>query len=156
MPLSTPAGTLTVSVRRARTRPSPLHSPHGCSMTEPRPPQRGQARVVMTWPRNERATRCTVIVDGTSDGRVEFARAAAAIPADVAIDERSIDDALYAPADAEPDLILVLGPHARLPPSLVWELAYAELVYSDAAFGDLGPAATLRPVPVPVWRWGPG
>ena len=59
MPLSTPAGTLTVSVRRARTRPSPLHSPQGCSMTEPRPPQRGQARVVMTWPRNERCTCCT-------------------------------------------------------------------------------------------------
>ena len=59
MPLSTPAGTFTVRVRRARTRPSPLHSPHGCSMTEPSPPQRGQARVVMTWPRNERCTCCT-------------------------------------------------------------------------------------------------
>ena len=28
-------------------------------MTEPRPAQRGQARVVMTWPRNERCTDCT-------------------------------------------------------------------------------------------------
>ena len=33
----------------------------------------------------------------------------------------------------------MLGPHARLPPSLVWELAYGELVYSDAAVRrDLG------------------
>jgi undecaprenyl diphosphate synthase len=38
---------------------------------------------------------------------------------------------LYKPADVEPDLIVVLGPHDRLPPSLVWELAYGELVFID-------------------------
>ncbi len=35
------------------------------------------------------------------------------------------------PADVEPDLIVVLGPHDHLPPSLVWELAYGELVFVD-------------------------
>lgn len=89
------------------------------------------------WTHVAAGERCTVIVDATSDGRVEFARAAAAIPSDVAIDEDTIDAVLYAPADAEPDLILILGPLNRLPPSLVWELAYAELVYSDAPFADL-------------------
>ena len=59
MPSSTPAGTLTVSVRRARTRPSPEHSPQGCSMIDPSPEQRGQVRVVMTWPRKDRCTCCT-------------------------------------------------------------------------------------------------
>ena len=85
------------------------------------------------WTRASADGRCTVIVDGTSDGRVEFARAAATIPADAIVDEKRIDAALYAPATAEPDLILILGPHDRLPPSLVWELAYAELVYSDTS-----------------------
>ena len=56
MPSSTPAGIFTVRVRRARTRPSPPHSGQGCSMTVPVPVQRGQVRVVMTWPRNERWT----------------------------------------------------------------------------------------------------
>ena len=75
--------------------------------------------------------QCTVIVDSTADGRVAFARAAASIPANRPIDEQSIAAALYAPADAEPDLIVIVGPHDRLPASLVWELAYGELVYVD-------------------------
>ena len=35
VPVSTPAGIFTVSVRRVRTRPSPEHSGHGCGMSEP-------------------------------------------------------------------------------------------------------------------------
>ena len=90
--------------------------------------------------------RCTVIVDSTADGRDGFATAAASIPAGVPIDEQAIARALYAPADAEPDLIVIVGPHDRLPASLVWELAYGELVYVDApsfhelSAGDLSAA----------------
>ena len=81
---------------------------------------------------------CTVIVDSTADGRVAFARAASSIAADRPIDESAIASALYAPADSEPDLIVIVGPHDRLPSSLVWELAYGELVYVDApSFTDL-------------------
>lgn len=76
--------------------------------------------------------QCTVIVDSTADGRVAFAAAAASIPADQPIDEQAIARALYAPADAEPDLIVIVGPSDHLPSSLVWELAYGELVYVDA------------------------
>ena len=47
----------------------------------------------------------------------------------VAVDEKAVAGVLYAPADVEPDLVLVLGPPTRLPPSLVWELAYGELVF---------------------------
>ena len=47
------------------------------------------------------------------------------------VDEQAIARQLYAPADVEPDLIVILGPHDRLPPSLVWELAYGELVFVD-------------------------
>ena len=45
------------------------------------------------------------------------------------VNEAAVAAALYEPADGEPDLVVVLGPHDRLPPSLVWELAYAELVF---------------------------
>jgi undecaprenyl diphosphate synthase len=74
---------------------------------------------------------CTVIVDPVADGREAFVAAAAAVPAGVDVDERAIARQLYAPADVEADLIVILGPHDRLPPSLVWELAYAELVFVD-------------------------
>lgn len=56
VPLSTPAGILTVSVRRERMRPSPAHSWHGVGTTVPKPWHCGQGREVMTWPRNERVT----------------------------------------------------------------------------------------------------
>jgi undecaprenyl diphosphate synthase len=77
------------------------------------------------------AELCTVIVDPAADGREAFAAAAAAVPPGEVVDEQSIARELYAPADAEPDLIIILGPHDRLPPSLVWELAYGELVFVD-------------------------
>ena len=51
---------------------------------------------------------------------------------------------LYAPADVEPDLIVILGPHDRLPPSLVWELAYGELVFWTATCRRSSPAADLQ------------
>lgn len=81
---------------------------------------------------------CTVIVDSVADGRVAFVAAVVALPGDRTIDEQSIAGALYAPASIEPDLILIVGPRNRLPPSLVWELAYGELVYVDLpSFTDL-------------------
>jgi undecaprenyl diphosphate synthase len=81
--------------------------------------------------RHVHAGPCTVIVDPQADGREAFAAAAAAVPAGALLDEGAIARQLYAPADTEPDLIVILGPHDRLPPSLVWELAYGELVFLD-------------------------
>src|SRR5829696_5418386 len=62
---------------------------------------------------------CTLIVDPAADGRQR--------PLD-AIDEAAIAAVLVAPAPVEPDLTIVLGPREHLPPSLVWELAYSEIV----------------------------
>lgn len=73
--------------------------------------------------------RCTVIVDPESDGRELFAAAVARLPLDAEVDEKTVTEVLYQPADVEPDLVIVLGPPTRLPPSLVWELAYGELVF---------------------------
>lgn len=81
--------------------------------------------------------RCTVIVDSTIDGRAGFARSVAEIPGEAEVDEKRIAEALYTPADCEPDLIVIFGRRDHLPPSLVWELAYGELVYTDRPFAVL-------------------
>jgi undecaprenyl diphosphate synthase len=36
-----------------------------------------------------------------------------------------------APAAQDADLVLVLGPPDRMPESMVWELAYCEIVFID-------------------------
>lgn len=83
------------------------------------------------WFRSVSTGPCTVIIDPTADGREAFAAAADAVPPGVVVDEQEVVRQLYAPAEAEPDLIVVLGPPDHLPPSLVWELAYGELVFVD-------------------------
>ncbi|MFV0307541.1 MAG: undecaprenyl diphosphate synthase family protein [Desertimonas sp.] len=84
--------------------------------------------------------RCTVIVDPVCDGRELFAAAMARLPADVDVDDKTVTEVLYEPADVEPDLVIVLGPSTRLPPSLVWELAYGELVFLPVALDRVGGA----------------
>jgi undecaprenyl diphosphate synthase len=80
---------------------------------------------------------CHVIVDPCGDGRERFAEAMRRLdPADP-VNEATVAEALYAPADCEPDLIVVLGDAVRLPPSLVWELAYGELVFLPLAWSEL-------------------
>lgn len=84
---------------------------------------------------------CTVIVDGSPDGRVRFAEAMNRIEADDEVNEAAVAAVLYEPADSEPDLVVVLGPSTQLPPSLVWELAYAELVFLPVEWTALDAAA---------------
>ena len=74
---------------------------------------------------------CTVVIDPMGDGRERFAEAMRRLPEGAAVDEKTVAGVLYDPADVEPDLVVVLGPSTRLPPSLVWELAYGELVFLD-------------------------
>ncbi|GMA85635.1 hypothetical protein GCM10025868_08850 [Angustibacter aerolatus] len=59
VPVSTPAGTRMVRLRRLRTRPSPEHCTQGWAMTVPNPWQVVHGRVVMTLPRKERCT-CSI------------------------------------------------------------------------------------------------
>ena len=80
---------------------------------------------------------CQVIIDPCGDGRDRFAAAMRRLdPADP-VNEATVAEVLYAPADCEPDLILVLGEPDRLPPSLVWELAYGELVFVSLSWDEL-------------------
>ena len=88
-----------------------------------------------TWHRT--VGTCEVIVDPCGDGRRRFAEAMGRLdPADE-VNEVTVASVLYGPADSEPDLVLILGPPTQLPPSLVWELAYAELVFVPATWQQL-------------------
>jgi hypothetical protein len=83
--------------------------------------------------------RCTITVDPVSDGRERFAEAMRDLLPAATVDEKAVTGVLYEPADVEPDLVLVLGPPTRLPPSLVWELAYGELVFEPITLAELRP-----------------
>jgi hypothetical protein len=89
---------------------------------------------------------CEVIVDPCADGRTRFAEAMAALEPSIEVNEAVVASALYDPADCEPDVVLVLGPATQLPPSLVWELAYAELVFIDIAWHELGAAHLVEAI----------
>lgn len=51
--------------------------------------------------------------------------------------EDELGRAVLAPADVEPDLVVILGPADRMPTSLVWELGYSELVFLDLHWSEL-------------------
>ena len=77
----------------------------------------------------------SVIVEPSADGHGRFAatveglRRSGIDPDEV--DEDTISRAVLAPAHDEPDLVVVLGPADTIPESMVWELAYSELVFID-------------------------
>ena len=80
---------------------------------------------------------CSVIVDPTPDGRERLVVALRKLAESDQLSEPAVAAALLSPAATEPDLGLVLGTPDRLPASLVWELAYAELVCVPVAWADL-------------------
>ncbi len=88
-------------------------------------------------PWRRRVGTCEVIVDPCGDGRQRFADAMQRLDPTDEVNEATVAAALYEPADGEPDLVVVLGPPTQLPPSLVWELAYAELVFLPVDWGEL-------------------
>lgn len=95
-----------------------------------------RADALSTW--RHAVDGCDVVVDPCGDGRQRFADAMQRLDAADEVNEASVAAVLYEPADSEPDLVVVLGPATQLPPSLVWELAYAELVFLPVAWPDLG------------------
>jgi len=109
----------------------------GASFLSIRPFDAGSGSVTLDgWERT--VDGCMVLIDPCGDGRQRLAEALASIAASDPINEATIGEALYAPADCEPDLIVVLGPPTRLPPSAVWELAYGELVFLPLEWDELG------------------
>jgi len=84
---------------------------------------------------------CIVEAQPDGNGRERFVRAAANLHASgQAITETAIDALLNLPADVDPDLVVIVGASQRTPPSLVWELAYSELVYVSTSWQHFGAA----------------
>ena len=81
---------------------------------------------------------CVAVADAAVDGRDRFVAAVEQLRvAGSTIDESSLDRVLDAPAGANPDLAVVLGPAQQWPRSLMWELAYSELVFLDVEWSAL-------------------
>jgi undecaprenyl diphosphate synthase len=70
----------------------------------------------------------TVVIDVCADGQQRFVRAINEMT-DTKVSEKNLASAILHPATSEPDLVVIFGDPTHLPPSLVWELAYSELVY---------------------------
>jgi undecaprenyl diphosphate synthase len=91
--------------------------------------------------RNERMTLTIAFNYG---GRAELADAARAIGRDVAdgrldpdkVTERTVARHLYAPDMPDPDLLVRTSGEFRISNYLLWELAYAELVFTDVLWPD--------------------
>lgn len=77
-----------------------------------------------------------VIIDPVVDGRDRILSVASSWSGHRGLTEERLSRALFGEA-GEPDLVVILGPAHRLPRSLVWELAYGELVFLPVTWGDL-------------------
>ena len=81
-----------------------------------------------------------VIIDPVADGHVRFAATVEGLRnkgiSPEAVNEDVLSDAILYPADQEPDLVVVLGPANLIPNSMVWELAYSELVFIDLGWTE--------------------
>ncbi|MFN8631874.1 MAG: polyprenyl diphosphate synthase [Chloroflexota bacterium] len=55
------------------------------------------------------------------------------------IDERTVSDALYTRGLPDPDVLIRTGGEQRVSNFLIWQCAYAELVFTDCLWPDFGP-----------------
>jgi len=82
-----------------------------------------------------------IIVDPRADGHLRFAhtieqlRLSGTDPESV--DELALTKSIMAPAQQDVDLVIILGPPNQIPDSMVWELAYSELVFLDMSWSEL-------------------
>jgi hypothetical protein len=83
------------------------------------------------------------VVDGVAisaesrrDGRTRIIEALRDWPIGETVTEETLGRAVRGET-GEPDLVIVCGSDERLPPTLVWELAYAELVYVNVTWTQI-------------------
>jgi hypothetical protein len=85
-----------------------------------------------------RVGRCTAVVDPQTDGRQRLVEAIDALVRDRRpITDANLAEFVNAPAPCDPDLAIIVGSDTELPVTLVWELAYCELVYLDVPWGGV-------------------
>jgi undecaprenyl diphosphate synthase len=90
-------------------------------------------------------TRLHLNVAWNYAGRTELVDAfrrivASGVPAEQ-VDERTISEALYTGGLPDPDLVIRTGGEQRISNFLIWQSAYAELVFADCLWPDFGPEA---------------
>jgi undecaprenyl diphosphate synthase len=93
----------------------------------------------------EGGTRLILDIAFNYAGRTELVDAirrivASGIPAD-AIDEATVNAALYTAGLPDPDLVIRTGGEQRLSNFLIWQSAYAEFYVCDTLWPDFGPEA---------------
>ncbi len=101
-----------------------------------------RASIASAMERTAGGTRLILNIAWNYAGRTEIVDAfrriiAAGIPADQ-VDERTICDALYTAGLPDPDLVIRTGGEQRISNFLIWQSAYAELVFSDRLWPDFG------------------
>jgi Putative undecaprenyl diphosphate synthase len=85
-----------------------------------------------------RLGRCTGVIDPQTDGRQRLVAAVNVLRRDGrAITDANLAEVVNAPAPCDPDLAVIVGPDTDLPSTLVWELAYCELVFVDTDWACL-------------------
>jgi undecaprenyl diphosphate synthase len=73
-------------------------------------------------------------------GRAEIVEAARRlISSGDPVDEESFARYLYAPEMPDPDVVVRTSGEVRVSNFLLWQLAYAELVFTDKLWPDFGP-----------------
>jgi undecaprenyl diphosphate synthase len=77
-----------------------------------------------------------VSIHSTTDGRARICSALENRQDDEIVSENFLDQHLFGEA-GNPDLVVVLGPANCLPRSLVWELAYSEIVFVERSWNTL-------------------
>lgn len=85
-----------------------------------------------------RLGRCTGVIDPQTDGRQRLVAAVNVLRRDGrTITDANLAEIVNAPAPCDPDLAIIVGPDTDLPSTLVWELAYCELVFVDTDWVSL-------------------
>ncbi len=108
-------------------------------------PEATRASIEGALDRTASGTRLQLNVAWNYAGRTELvdafrAIAASGVPPDQ-VDERTISEALYTGGLPDPDLMIRTGGEQRISNFLIWQSAYAELVFADCLWPDFGPAA---------------
>ena len=89
----------------------------------------------------QRDNGVSVIVDCMADGHTRFAASVEALRvrgiAPESVTEELLSSELLQPAVQEADVVIILGPPHVMPTSMVWELAYSELVFIDIHWDNL-------------------
>lgn len=109
-----------------------------------RVPRRLRERIEESEALTRRNSRLTLTFAFNYGGRAEITDAVRTIGREVAaghldperIEERTIARQLYAPDMPDPELVIRTSGEYRISNFLLWELAYAELVFSEALWPD--------------------